>query len=135
MVTNPKHFRKRNAILSYLRHTDQHPSAETVYAELKKEIPDLSLGTVYRNIALFKQQGLIQSLGNVNGVERFDGTVVPHVHFVCSVCGEIRDLTQLHVPQLLCDKAASEADAVVEQCMLTFLGTCSDCAGTDHNTL
>ena len=95
----------------------------------------MSLGTVYRNIALFKQQGLIQSLGNVNGVERFDGTVVPHVHFVCSVCGEIRDLTQLHVPQLLCDKAASEADAVVEQCMLTFLGTCSDCAGTDHNTL
>ena len=135
MVTNPKHFRKRDAILSYLRHTDQHPSAETVYAELKKEIPDLSLGTVYRNIALFKQQGLIQSLGNVKGVERFDGTVVPHVHFVCSVCGEIRDLTQLHVPQLLCDKAASEADAVVEQCMLTFLGTCSDCAGTDHNTL
>ncbi len=135
MVTNPKHFRKRDAILSYLRHTDQHPSAETVYAELKKEIPDLSLGTVYRNIALFKQQGLIQSLGNVNGVERFDGTVVPHVHFVCSVCGEIRDLPQLHVPQLLCDKAASEADAVVEQCMLTFLGTCSDCAGTDHNTL
>lgn len=135
MVTNPKHFRKRDAILSYLRHTDQHPSAETVYAELKKEIPDLSLGTVYRNIALFKQQGLIQSLGNVNGVERFDGTVVPHVHFVCSICGEIRDLTQLHVPQLLCDKAASEVDAVVEQCMLTFLGTCSDCAGTDHNTL
>lgn len=135
MVTNPKHFRKRDAILSYLRHTDQHPSAETVYAELKKEIPDLSLGTVYRNIALFKQQGLIKSLGNVNGVERFDGTVVPHVHFVCSACGEIRDLTQLHVPQLLCDKAASEADAVVEQCMLTFLGTCSDCAGTDHNTL
>ena len=135
MVTNPKHFRKRDAILSYLRHTDQHPSAETVYAELKKEIPDLSLGTVYRNIALFKQQGLIPSLGNVNGVERFDGTVVPHVHFVCSACGEIRDLTQLHVPQLLCDKAASEADAVVEQCMLTFLGTCSDCAGTDHNTL
>ena len=135
MVTNPKHFRKRDAILSYLRHTDQHPSAETVYAELKKEIPDLSLGTVYRNIALFKQQGLIQSLGNVNGVERFDGTVVPHVHFVCSACGEIRDLSQLHVPQLLCDKAASEADAVVEQCMLTFLGTCSDCAGTDHNTL
>lgn len=132
MEKNRKHFRKRDAILSYLRHTDQHPSAETVYAELKKEIPDLSLGTVYRNIALFKQQGLIQSLGNINGVERFDGTVVPHVHFVCSVCGEIRDLTQLHVPQLLCDKAASEAEAVVEQCMLTFLGTCSECAGNEN---
>ena len=133
MEKNRKHFRKRDAILSYLRHTDQHPSAETVYAELKKEIPDLSLGTVYRNIALFKQQGLIQSLGNINGVERFDGTVVPHVHFVCSECGEIRDLTQLHVPQLLCDKAASEAEAVVEQCMLTFLGTCSACVGNEQH--
>ncbi len=128
MEQNTKHFRKRDAILSYLRHSDQHPSAETIYAELKKEIPDLSLGTVYRNIALFKQKGLIQSLGNVNGVERFDATVVPHVHFICSTCGEIRDLNQLNVPELLCNKAASEAGAVVEQCMLTFYGTCSECS-------
>ncbi len=129
MELNNKHFRKRDAILSYLRHTDQHPSAETIYAELKKEIPDLSLGTVYRNIALFKQQGLIQSLGNINGVERFDGTVVPHVHFICSTCGQIMDLTELHVPDLLCNKAATEAGAQVEQCMLTFFGTCSRCGG------
>lgn len=136
MEKNCKHFRKRDAILSYLRHTDQHPSAETIYAELKKEIPDLSLGTVYRNITLFKQQGLIQSLGNVNGVERFDGTVVPHVHFVCSACGKIHDLNELHVPEQLCNKAASEVGAVVEQCMLTFLGTCSECLSSmNHITI
>ena len=70
MEPRSKHFRKRDAILNYLRHTTEHPSAETVYAALKAEIPDLSLGTVYRNLSLFKEQGLIISLGSVNGVER-----------------------------------------------------------------
>ena len=52
MEPRSKHFRKRDAILNYLRHTNEHPSAETVYAALKAEIPDLSLGTVYRNLSL-----------------------------------------------------------------------------------
>ena len=76
MDPRSKHFRKRDAILAYLRQTDQHPSAETVYANLKTQIPDLSLGTVYRNLSLFKQQGLIVSLGSVDGVERYDGEYV-----------------------------------------------------------
>lgn len=133
MEPSGKQFRKRNAILDFLRHTDQHPSAETIYAQLKTEIPDLSLGTVYRNLTLFKQQGLIQSLGSVNGVERFDGTVVPHVHFICSRCGSITDLKQLHVPQLLCNRAAEEVHGTVEQCMLTFYGVCRECSKTDSS--
>ena len=72
-----KHFRKRDAILSCLRQTTEHPSADWVYAKLKPEIPDLALGTVYRNLTLFKDQGLIASLGTVGGVERFDGNVTP----------------------------------------------------------
>lgn len=127
METRSKHFRKRDAILTYLRHTDQHPTAETVYTQLKQEIPDLSLGTVYRNLALFKQQGLIQSLGTVNGVERFDGNVEPHVHFVCTGCGCIRDLHGIHTPEELMTSAAKEADAKVNVCHLTFMGQCSDC--------
>lgn len=127
MQQTGKQFRKRNAILDFLRHTDQHPSAEIIYAQLKTEIPDLSLGTIYRNLALFKQQGLIQSLGSVNGVERFDGTVKPHVHFICNHCGAIIDLHQLQVPELLCQKASAEVDGAVDQCMLTFYGTCCEC--------
>lgn len=129
MEARTKHFRKRDAILAYLRHTDQHPSAETVYAALKQEIPDLSLGTVYRNIALFKQQGLIASLGAVNGVERFDGTVDPHVHFICDRCGRIQDLPRMQVPRELTSAAAKEADATVSGCQLTFTGTCNGCVG------
>ena len=127
MERTGKQFRKRNAILDYLRQTDQHPSAETIFAALKPEIPDLSLGTVYRNLTLFKQQGLIQSLGTVDGVERFDGIVTPHVHFVCTHCGCIRDLQGLNVPELLCRNAADEVGGTVDQCMLTFYGVCEDC--------
>ena len=68
-----KQFRKRNAILAYLKETKEHPSAEMVFTHLKPEIPDLSLGTVYRNLTKFREQGDIISLGAVNGVERFDG--------------------------------------------------------------
>ena len=127
MEPGSKHFRKRDAILSYLRQTTEHPSAETVYAALKAEIPDLSLGTVYRNISLFKQQGLIVSLGTVNGVERYDGNIDPHVHFVCTGCGHVTDLPGLSVPEELNTAAAKQADATVDQCHLTFHGRCHTC--------
>ena len=127
MEPRSKHFRKRDAILAYLRQTDQHPSAETVYANLKTQIPDLSLGTVYRNLSLFKQQGLIVSLGSVNGVERDDGIIDPHVHFVCTGCGTVTDLHALQVPETLNNAAAKEADAVIDQCHLTFHGRCRGC--------
>ena len=127
MEPRSKRFRKRDAILAYLQHTDQHPSAETVYANLKTQIPDLSLGTVYRNISLFKQQGLIVSLGTVKGVERYDGNIDPHVHFVCTECGTVSDLHALHVPEELNAAAAREAGALVDHCHLTFHGRCHDC--------
>ena len=127
MERTGKQFRKRNAILDFVRQSDQHPSAEIIFEALKPRIPDLSLGTVYRNLGLFKQQGLIRSLGTVGGVERFDGIVTPHVHFVCSRCGCIRDLRSLCVPELQCQKAADEVGGSVDQCMLTFFGVCQDC--------
>ena len=127
MEPRSKHFRKRDAILAYFRQTDTHPSAETVYASLKTSIPDLSLGTVYRNISLFKERGEIISLGSVNGVERYDGNVEPHVHFVCTGCGCIRDLHGMQVPEELNKSAGREADAVVDHCHLTFHGRCRGC--------
>ena len=127
MEARTKHFRKRDAILAYLRSSTEHPSAETVYAALKAQIPDLSLGTVYRNLALFKEQGLIVSLGSVNGVERYDGNVDPHVHFVCQSCGTVHDLHGMHVPEELNAAAAREANAAVDHCHLTFHGRCQTC--------
>ena len=127
MEQGTKQFKKRNAILTCLRGTDVHPSADWVHAQLKQEYPDISLGTVYRNLALFKQQGMIQSIGAVNGVERFDGNVDPHVHFICQCCDSVIDLPHMEVPESLCSRAASETGGTVANCQLTFTGTCQSC--------
>lgn len=127
METSTKQFRKRNAILSYLRSTKDHPSAEMVFAGLKPEIPDLSLGTVYRNLSLFKQQGLASSVATVNGVERFDGNTVPHVHFICSDCDAVIDLMEMQVPETLRSVAERSCGGRVEECQLSFTGQCRSC--------
>ena len=122
-----KHFRKRDAILTCLRQTDTHPSADWVYAQLKPQIPDLSLGTVYRNLNLFKEQGKIVSLGTVKGVERFDGNTAPHVHYICEGCGCVLDLEGIAVPQELQSAVAAATGGQVNGCQLTFTGVCMEC--------
>ena len=128
-----KNFRKRNAILEAVRGTTAHPSADMVYADLQQTHPDISLATVYRNLALFKSQGLIASLGTVAGVERFDGNTDPHVHFICNRCSAILDLPQMQVPRELCNQAASETHGQVDLCQLTFTGVCSTCCAARSN--
>ena len=128
MDTNQKQFKKRNAILSYLRNTDTHPSAEMVFNHLKPEYPDLSLGTVYRNLAMFKAKGEIISLGAVNGVERFDGNTCPHVHFVCTGCEAVTDLPRIQVPEDLNAEVKSQTGGSIDVCQLTFVGQCKTCA-------
>jgi len=125
--TRTKHFRKREAILECLKATDVHPSADWVFNQLKPQIPDLSLGTVYRNLARFKEQGMIISLGTVNGIERFDANTQPHVHFVCNSCDAVIDLPKMEVPQALCSQASCQTGGCVENCQLTFTGRCSQC--------
>ncbi len=127
MKSTSKHFRKRDAILTCLQQTTAHPCAEWVYAQLKPEIPDLSLGTVYRNLALFKEQGLVMSLGAVQGVERFDGNTAPHVHFICTDCGKVQDLFDIAVPEALCEQAAQSSGGAVSGCHLAFTGACQEC--------
>ena len=127
MEASTKHFRKRDAILTYLRSTTNHPSAEMVFTQLKPEIPDLSMGTVYRNLNLFKQQGLAMSVATVNGVERFDGNTEPHVHFICQDCNAVIDLMEMEVPQSLKSVAETGCGGQVTDCQLSFTGICGDC--------
>ena len=127
MEQTTKHFRKRDAILACVRATDVHPSADWVHAQLRQEYPDISLGTVYRNLSLFKQQGLIASLGTVGGVERFDGNIQPHVHFICDRCAGVLDLPEMTVPESLSCQAADQTGGHVHACHLSFTGVCGRC--------
>ena len=127
MERTNKHFRKRDAILNCVRSTDAHPSADWVFEHVKEQVPDISLATVYRNLALFKDQGLITSLGTVKGVERFDGNTDPHVHFICTQCGAVMDLPQISVPEELNSAVAQSSGGRVDNCQLSFTGICGDC--------
>ena len=92
MATMRRHSKKRDAILSCIRNSKTHPSAEWIYTQLKPEHPDLSLGTVYRNLALFRESGEIVSVANVHGVERLDAYTEPHAHFICDQCDAVIDV-------------------------------------------
>lgn len=125
-----KHSKKRDAILNCIRETKCHPTAEWVYRQLKPDFPDLSLGTVYRNIAMFKEENTIQSIGVVKGLERFDGNIEPHTHFICSCCGQVLDLEYVTLPQHILEEAA--AGGSVTSYQLQFTGLCRNCIETPH---
>lgn len=129
-MVQEKQFRKRNAILEYLRSVRTHPSAEEVYAALKPQIPDLAMGTVYRNLQLFRQQGLVDCVATVDGAARYDASVVPHVHFVCNACGAVLDLSEMEIPASLSAAARQYSGGTVETCRLSFTGLCARCRQT-----
>ena len=127
MDATSKNFRKRNAILAYLQDKVTHPSAETIYSDLKQQIPDLSMATVYRNLTKFRQEGLVQCVATVKGVERFDANTDPHVHFICRHCTAVIDLHEMQIPPQLIDQAAAITGGQIDLCSLSFTGLCRDC--------
>jgi Fur family peroxide stress response transcriptional regulator len=84
--------RQRDRILELLRSTNSHPTANWLYARLRKEFPELSMGTVYRNIGILVEQGLISRIAFGSTFDRLDSKVTPHYHFICDQCGSIDDL-------------------------------------------
>lgn len=123
-MNTTKQFKKRNAIYECLCSTDTHPSAEMVHGMLQEEHPDISLATVYRNLAKFKAEGRITSVATVKGVERFDANTDPHVHFVCTGCDAVIDLHQIPMPHY---EAKDCGGCRIENCALTFTGLCGNC--------
>ena len=123
-MNTTKQFKKRNAIYECLCSTDTHPSAEMVHEMLQAEHPDISLATVYRNLAKFKAEGKIMSVATVKGIERFDGNTAPHVHFICTGCDSVLDLHQIPMPHY---EAKDCGGCRIESCALTFTGLCGNC--------
>ena len=113
--------KKRDAIYEALCSTTAHPSAEWLYSQLKSQIPDLSLGTVYSNLSVFKQNGTAICVGVVDGKERFDGNVSPHAHFVCRTCDAVIDIWDISLPE------HPELPGNIESWQLNYYGICENC--------
>ncbi len=128
MNTVRKHSHKRDAVLEKLRSTKSHPSAKWIYDELRKDIPDISLGTVYRNLSVFKDEGQIISVGVVNGQERFDANTREHNHFICTGCGSVLDI-DTDIEDALSAEVERRYGVEIHSRQLTYYGKCPKCRG------
>ncbi|MDR2421128.1 MAG: transcriptional repressor [Oscillospiraceae bacterium] len=125
-----KHSRRRDAIAAAICDSREHPSAEAVYRSLKPRFPSLSLGTVYRNISMLREEGVIKSVGAVSGEERFDGDLSDHPHFVCERCGAVMDISEDFSPRLsAAEEVASRYGVAVTRRALVYYGVCAVCGG------
>jgi len=122
-----KRSRQRERNLAVLKGTGTHPTAAWVYGQVKPDFPALSLGTVYRNLNILQEQGLIQVVRSSGNYDRFDAVTSPHYHFVCLNCGRVEDL-DLPVEQDLEQRAALRTGRLISGHRLCFYGLCPDCA-------
>lgn len=123
-MNGKRYSRQRELIHEALRNTDQHPTAEMVYNWLKPENPNLSLGTVYRNLNLLADEGVIARMAFP--VERYDADTRPHPHFRCGKCGVVYDLNLPYDP-VLDQRALASCGHEVYKHELLFHGTCVHC--------
>ena len=122
--TMKNYSRQREAILNVLRSSKGHPTADEVYRQVREEIPNISLGTVYRNLALLRKEGNILSVSVGDGSEHFDGDCSPHIHLHCSECGKIHDLT---LERDVITELAAKSGFTPHGCVYVVYGKCADC--------
>lgn len=121
-----KYSRQREAIKEFLISRTDHPTADTVYTNIRQEFPSISLGTVYRNLALLSDIGEILKISTSEGGDRFDGNTMPHYHFICKECNSVIDLNIKnldHVNEL----ASVNFDGKIEGHVAYFFGKCGNC--------
>lgn len=118
-----RYSRQRELIFDTVRASRAHPTAEMVYAALKPRHPNLSLGTVYRNLHLLADEGRLARMPFP--VERFDGVVAPHSHFSCQVCGQVSDVPGDYDPAL--DSPPEALGHQVDRHEIVYYGVCAKC--------
>ena len=125
---NIRMTRQRRVILEELRRVNTHPSADEIYEIVRKRLPRISLGTVYRNLEILSDSGDIQKLEPGSSLKRFDGNPSEHFHIRCVRCDRIADVPML--PDLKIDlERVNASDFEIIGHRLEFLGLCPQCSG------
>ena len=122
-----KYSRQREAIRNFLMTRRDHPTADVVYSSVRDEFPNISLGTVYRNLTLLADRGEISRLRLGDGADHFDADTSPHYHFVCTDCGRVIDL-DLDSIRFMEALSGQDLDGnLIAGNVTYFYGTCSAC--------
>lgn len=121
-----KYSRQRESIKTSLMARHDHPTADALYMSIREEFPNISLGTVYRNLNLLVELGEIRKLTCGDGADHFDADTSPHYHFVCRSCGQVIDLTMDTMADINAI-AQQHCCGQVDSHAIFFYGTCNDC--------
>ena len=122
--------KKRQAIYDLLCADREHSTAEMIFTRLKSDYPELSLGTVYRNLSVLEEEGLVVRVGKVEGQERYDARLDPHIHFVCTRCHRVTDMELTGDTEKLIGDMVRRSDCMAQSFVLTIKGICGDCRDT-----
>jgi len=125
--------KQREAIIRVLRCATSHPSAEWIYEQVKKEIPNIGLATVYRNLRLLKKAGEVSEMHTSNDTARFDGNTAVHYHFLCDRCGKILDLDE-PIDATVETRIARSTGLEVTRHHLELGGLCLECQNLEIHT-
>jgi Fur family ferric uptake transcriptional regulator len=120
--------RQRRVILEELRKVQSHPSADELYEMVRRRLPRISLGTVYRNLDLMDRDGLIRKLELGGSQKRFDGDISGHYHKRCVSCGRVDDARVEKITAIE-DAVKDVTDYEIIEHRLEFIGLCPQCAG------
>lgn len=121
-----KNSKQRQLIKSFLMTRKDHPTADIVYTNVRRQIPNISLGTVYRNLTLLADLGEIERLRVGDGIDHFDADISPHYHFVCNHCGCVIDLDMDSIEDILQIANANFGGHITGHATY-FYGTCEEC--------
>jgi Fur family transcriptional regulator, peroxide stress response regulator len=130
-----RNTQQREAIIRILMNTRGHPTADDIYDKVRKEIPTISKGTVYRNLKILQQTGKVREL-NIDGTRsRFEAAIGHHYHFRCDSCGILLDLDVPINTEL--DREITEKTGLrITRHQLEFCGLCHDCqSGISQQTM
>lgn len=121
-----KYSRQREMIKDFLMTRKDHPTADLVYSNIRQDCPNISLGTVYRNLTLLADLGEIQRLRVGDGIDHFDADTSSHYHFICSDCGAVIDLEMDSIDNIT-DMAGKNFDGSILGHVTYFYGKCPKC--------
>jgi Fur family peroxide stress response transcriptional regulator len=124
--------RQREAVLDVLRRIDSHPTAAWIYNEVRKVIPNISRGTVYRNLKILREEGEISELNLSGTVSRYEGNRENHYHFRCEKCGRVFDIDE-PVNYGLNESVSKRTGFQVSYHQLEFRGLCKECQKKENN--
>lgn len=122
--------KQKESILYILRNTRSHPTADIIYEELRKQIPNISKGTVYRNLKLLIESGLVSDINLNDTISKYEIKQQTHYHLRCEKCNKVSDI-EIPVDKYLNKRVAQKTGLKISSHQLEFRGICINCQHKD----